>query len=272
MEQTSQIDINESFKSPNGGISMWLPYLAESLIQQGAVGLLEQMQQQLSLCEDRNEQNDGHFLIEGIKGIDQTKLERAVFELKEPYKQLLALYDDSQKCNEAVKNAESEWFPTAGKAKSQLKAWERWATETEIARRKQLRWASMVDIRVHWMFTGATQLLGSPQEFRGNREYFTSKVEKIKRVISDSYITDALPQHLIPSDFYRAIEALEEHQRHVDDLVSKERQAFKKLENLQKSYLSKLPLLSNLLWEMPETAHWALFRICRPDLRTVSAA
>jgi hypothetical protein len=269
MEESVSVDIQSQFNSFNGGISMWLLRLATDLVEHGAYEIVQQMQKEFAHTQDHTLQTNWHFLIEGIRSIDKKKLENAIAPLKKPYQKMQVLCGDYQECVESRKQAEHQWHSAAERAKYQLEVWEKWACETEIARRKKIftRVPTITNFGFYLKFSGGGCVLDSPQKLQYNLTFFKSKVEAIKGVISNSYIAEELPQDRSPSDFYKAIESLEEHQEqaiHFSNAVSRICEEYKSLEA---SYSSQIQALNRLLWQMPETAHWALFRICRADLR-----
>ncbi len=261
----------QSFNSLNGGITMWLGRLADRLVEDGTDEFLKQMQEEFDHTlhtQNQNSQNNIYFLINGINSIDKSTLEQAIASLREPYQRAKNLRESYQQCVESLEQADHRWNSYAESAKSLLEILGKWACETEVARSKKLIRSqhSLLSPIFPLKYCGGWSVLNSPQQLRANLTHFKDKVNEINHVIDRSYIAGDLPQNLSPSDFRTAIKSLEEQQEQANNLSNKVSRAIEDLESAEASYFSQRQPLFNLLWQMPETAHWALFRICRPDL------
>lgn len=267
MKETTTIE--SQFKSLNGGIEMWLPRFADCLVDYEIDELIQKIQEASPQPRDRRLQEDLHFLSKGVKSIDKTVLENVIAPLRESCKEMEALSVKCQQRVEYLRQAESRWTAAAERAKSQLEVWENWAYEMEDARSKKFpHWSgSGSSFILRFKFYGGTSALSSAQQLRADHAFFKSRVDAIQNVIFSAYIDEELPNNQSSSDFDEAIETLYEHQSKVNELLDVVGAINEKLESARRSYSSlKIPLLK-LLWLMPETARWALFRICRPDLR-----
>lgn len=263
------VDIRSQFDSLNGGISMCLPQLATYLVEHGIGEFLQRIQEESARTQDSKLQLDLHFLVKGVKSIDEAELENAIAFLREPYRQMKIVCSRHQQCVQSLEQAEHRWHSAAEKAKYQLEAWGQWAYETEDARSKKWLFVgtAVPNFGLYFTFRGGWDVLDAPQNLRSNFAYFKSRVDAIKDVISSSYIAEELPKNLSLFDLDRAIDSLEEHQEQVNQLSSAVIRASEEWKCVNDSYSSKRQQLLKLLWQMPEAAHWAVFRICRPDLR-----
>ncbi len=253
---------------------MWIPRFSHLLVERGLNAFFEKMQEKVSNATDRRLRDDLHFLIKGVKSIDRHALEAAIASLKGPFQATVSLSNKHEQCAASIKQAESEWQRAAERAKQQLEAWGEWAYEIEVARYKRLvAWDSLVSsLRLSFEFRSDLSFLGSPQRLRTNFEFFERRVEAIRGVIATAYIAEALPAKLDHVEFDEAIHCLFERQAKVDQCVQTSREIEAKwvVAGAEYSELEK-PLLE-LLRSMPSTALWALFRICRPDLREQAEA
>ncbi|GLQ87144.1 hypothetical protein [Dyella flagellata] len=269
MNQASELDIYTQFNSLNGGVSMWIPRFSHHLVERGVDAFFEDVREEAAKTKDRRLRNDLHFLSKGVKSIDKQTLEAVIASLRGPFQTIVTLSSRHEHCVASMKQAEGEWRRAADRAKQQLEAWGRWAYETEVTRYKRLfAWHNLVpSLKLSFEFRSEWDVLSSPQRLRTNLEFFEIRIEAIRGVISTAYIVEALPINLEPVEFDEAIDCLLERQAKVDHWAETSHQIEGEWRAAGADYLELEKPLLELLRSMPNTALWALFRICRPDLR-----
>ena len=273
MNDHVQIDIQSEFSGYHGGISAWLVTLADDLVEHGADHVLQSIENKLVDAEDLKSKNDVHFLRAGIRSINATDLENLLVPLRELYSRISEANRNWDQYSDEIAQAERKWRLVAERAKQEFLNWQTWAYDAEIARRKTIPFFKPTNgMGFQIKFGGGTIALESPQKYLENRLAFEKKVKAIRTLIANAYIADELPPNLAVSDFDTAILSVSEHQSRVDALSEILRQAKDEADALAKNYDSLRAPLLRLLWTMPETARWALFRIQRPELsRSVTA-
>lgn len=271
------ISLQQRFDSPNGGISMWLWNLSDFLAKHGIDEFYHIADDELRNSSETNLRNDWHYLRTGVESLDCASLEGIVATLKEPFAQIGAVEQKYASCVASIEKAMENWERVAERTRQQLAVWEHWAVEAEISRRT-LPWRTTSRIgfvlrpKISIELGGAMTSIESPDRLQKNLAFFESRIDRIKGIISTAYIENELPEKYNVRDFDIAIRDLMKCQVHVIELESRKAEIVEKLKCAESVYRSQRKPLDILLSQLPKAAQWALFRICRPDLRNTADA
>lgn len=262
MQYVLTVDTYEELTSFNGGITRSIHRFVDHLAQHGIDELFRTIQEKADL-EDKSLKDDFRFLSKGIKTIDKTAFESAVAALQDTWQRMEDLAEEHEQCAESLTLAEAQWRETAERAKDQIEVWEKWANETEREERRNRGGERRVVANALPYFKRfpASPVLDSQEKFHANIQYFEKQFERLEGVLSQAYIAGNLPTDLSCSGLDAVIERLMDSYAKLIELQSADNKVSEKLEVIRKEYVSQEQTLLRLLWQMPESAHWALFRI-----------
>ncbi|WP_186115430.1 hypothetical protein [Burkholderia gladioli] len=277
MTEASTISLREKFKSLNGGISMCLNRLSDSLVAFGLDNFYQNAHDALTNSTDISTRNDWHFLRLGIESLGNENIEILTSSLKDPYTRLKALTEEHQQFVTSVEEAEKYWEVAAECARQQLAIWEPWAIKTEIAWKKSgapwlhpSQFDSLLGLRVSMKIRSAKSLITSPQQLKKNLPSFNTNLKSIRNIISRTYLENELPNQSIVYDLDIAISNLMKHQRKFESLEKQENEISDKLTILEREYENQKKQLTTLLNNLPDTAQWALFLIFQKEYQNTS--
>lgn len=263
------LTLRAQMKSLNGGIPMWLPQLAGFLADQGGAICIRVAREEAENSGDLHKKNHWHFLTSGLESINPTELATALEPLKEYPLQLRELEAQWSKQSKTLEIITAEWDLAASYAKKHILAWQKWASATVAAARKEaFPWTDFdwLDFSVPFEFSGATAALSSPQDLARNLDFFNDKVTLIRQVIQRSYVNGFFDETLSPADLDKAVRDLIDKQMEVIECEAAVAATKANWVRCGDAYQTHREPLMKLLWLMPESAHMALFWLCRPEL------
>jgi len=274
MTEASTINLQEHFNSLNGGVSMWLSRFSDLLVVHELDEFYRAAHEVSNHSPEMALRDHWHFFRLGIEGLGNERLKSLIASLKEPFALIGRLYEEHQRCAESIEKVEELWNIAAEKTKQQLDVWEPWAVETEIRRRKRsfpFAYNSDFDLQLRFNvsleLSGAIAEIESPQRLQKNLAFFETRIKGIKATISNAYLDEDLPAESSVYTFDMTLNNLMKHQMQVNELANRMAEITEKRKCAEDTYQTKKVPLTILLGELPSTAQWALFRICRPDLR-----
>ncbi|VVD29131.1 hypothetical protein [Paraburkholderia dioscoreae] len=277
MTEASTISLRERFDSLNGGISMWLSRFSDSLVEHGLDEFYRVAHEESKHAPEMAMRNDWHFLRTGIEGLGNEQLESVIASLKEPFARIGTLGEEYQRCAVSIEKSEEQWHVVAKRARQQLAVWEPWAIEAEIAwRKRSFPWThvsgfdGLLRLQVSIDLRGASAEIESPQRLQRNLAFFETQFRAVRATISSAYLDEELPEESSVYDFDMGISDLMKQQTQVNELVNRKAEIAEELKCARDAYRAQKGPLNILLGQLPNTAQWALFRICRPDLREPS--
>jgi hypothetical protein len=248
---------------------VYLTNLAESLVDPGRDLVLEEAENELAAATGNDHQADLYAVIKAIEHFDQHQLDIAVPPLKTLFQKLANADKVLQQHSDALEGIKKTWQSAADAAKQELRAWQRWALNEEQARIER-HWARP---RRPWFcyapnarFVGGATIFESPERLEYQYAYFEYLVSAIDTAIAESRIEGRLPLHLHVRQFRSTMKALEQNHRQFQTMSRKEQHALEEWNALWSEYEVKMTPLNRMVWQMPETARRALFRLCRPEL------
>lgn len=106
-----------------------------------------------------------------------------------------------------------------------------------------------------------------PQRLQKNLAFFETQIKAIRATISSAYLDKELPEDSSVYDFDTALNDLMKHQTQVNKLANRKAEIADEFKCARDTYWTRKRPLAILLSQLPETAQWALFRVCCPDLR-----
>jgi gas vesicle protein len=121
--------------------------------------------------------------------------------------------------------------------------------------------SGFLPIRSH--VASAAGLLASPQKLKSSWDFFRSKLHDIKEVQRQAYVEGESFGLLDPIAFNDLIAQLERSQSRWAEASDRVKIAREKWDQLHTEYVAKRQQIIRLLRQMPESAHWALFRLSR---------
>lgn len=270
MRETFPIDLDTAFHSINGGISMWIPRLADFLAEFGVGRLLEDLRIQVSQHTAGSMQNDCHFLMLGIDSIDRRALDNAIAPLKKSRQKMLDFSKEHEELKESLRDMQCQWLALSEKVKQYLALWVPWASRTEMARRQELLpWVvdpRLMELTLRLDLSMIGSVFESPRELAHNIDYFNTKIEAIDRVISQAHRAGSLPNDLSVADFHGAIAELRKKQEEFNKITGQMTEIMRQWQLADGEYFAKRDNLLQLLWTMSADAQWSLFRICHAQL------
>lgn len=273
MTEASTISLWEHFNSLNGGISMWLSRFSDSLVEHGLDEFYRFADEASNHSPEIAMRNDWHFLRVGVKDVGNENLKSAIASLKEPFARIVRLGEEYQRSAVSIEKAEKQWQVAAERAKQELTIWEQWAVETEIKwRKRSFPWThfpggdGLLRLQVSLALRGAIAELESPQRMQKNLAFFEARIKSIRATISSAYLDGELPEESSVVNLDMALNDLIKQQTQVNELVDRKTKIAEEFECAREAYWTLKGSLTILLSQLPDTAQWALFRICRPDL------
>lgn len=267
MHETHPVDEYTQFNSVNGGISMWIPKLADKLVGLGVEKLLEELRKEVFQRNTDNMQNDFHYLVRGLESIDRSTLDNAITPLKTPYQEIEELSKTYEELKTSLGDTDHKWLALSERVKQELERWEDWAIKTEMARQQELLpWTGDqygMEHKLRFDLKASSSIQSKPHK---DIEFFKKQIDAINRIISRAYITNSLPNNLSVIDFHNAIAELLKEQEEFNKTTSNKAKITERWQKARDEYRAKCSDLLKLLWNMPEESHWALFRISAATL------
>ena len=266
-----ELSIEAQMNSLNGGIPMWIQRLADILAEHGVEQTLKGAIADAEQSPGKLRKTHLHFLIRGIKSINRSELVAAVEPLKEYPHRLRALVAQWGQQFDTLKRTKAEWDIAAAHARTEVSAWQQWASAAvATARKEAFPWAGAdwsIDFQVQLEFSGATSALSSHENLAGNIDFFNEKIASIRAVIERSYVNGSFDEALSPVALDEAVCALLDKQEEVGKCQELLDMTNVEWDKCSHSYSTLRSSVVHLLQEMPESARVALFWLCRPDLK-----
>lgn len=273
MTEASTICLLKHFNSINGGISMWLSRFSDYLVAHGLDEFYRSAYEESNHSPRIALRDDWHFLQRGIEGLGSERLKTLIASLKEPFARIRKLDEKYQCCAESIDKAEEQWLVFAERAKQQLAIWEPWAVKAEVRwRESSFPWThvsgydELLHLQVSFDLRGASRVLESPRRLQNNLAFFEKQIKGIRATISSAYLAKELPEESSVYKFDMALNELLNYQTQVNKLENQKAEIAEEFERARNAYWTQKEPLTILLSQLPDTAQWALFRICRPDL------
>jgi hypothetical protein len=255
-------DIETAFTSQNGGIPACIARLATHLSEVGLDAYMQQVQNELTDDVDQARRVDTHFLVKGLKGLDQARVQEIVEPLVSLAEEAKAIKARYQERKVEMHVAEEDWVAAADAAKVQLHNWSRWMHAYKASRApKGLGTPRRVLMPVDGCFA-----LESPQTLYSNRAQFGEITGELSEIVEHAYRNGALPHDLCPIALDNALTTLSNRQAQVHAAVEAYAAVCSEDEKLTKELTNARNPLVQMLWDMPKSAHWGLFRLDRPDV------
>lgn len=274
MTETSKFSLEYQFNSLNGGISMCIPRFSDSLVSHGLDEFYRFAHDKLEHSPCSKTREDWHFLRSGVEGLGSERLAAMIASLKAPRTQLETLSEEYRCCTTSIGKTEEQWHAASETARQQLAFWEEWAIEAEIKWQKNaFPWADVFGGDVLLRFSVLHDLgdtsgaLVSSQRLQKNLDFFKKKVGVIQAKIASAYLASELPEGRSPYKFEMALKELLNVQKKIQMLENEKAEIAKKQECAWEMYRTNKKPLVDLLFQLPLTAQWALFIICREEFR-----
>jgi hypothetical protein len=260
VNEISAEDISQAYKTENQVLHTWMPLLADHLAELGAESVIAELFENSRQVEVQKHRYDWHYLLDGLKGIDRETLDSAIASLQEPLKKWLCHDNECQNLDEALMAAANKWHDRAENTKAQLMIWGKWAESAWPERYHKWR---LGPFKISRNFSGAANLLESPQKLRDNWTLFQDKLSKIREEQRLTYISNKLTEEFNPVEFEEAIALLQKSQIKWQNAFEAAKQNHVRCNILQDEYWDQRRQLIGLLWKMPMASHKALMQIFR---------